>query len=137
MLPKVLDRWQVSIATGEPLFDMVFPMRGADGVFHPFLTRIMPLRGRDGKVARWFGTNTDITDQRKIEEELRRASEQRRVAMEAMNSGAWELRPRTRATFPGTTLAAICSPSRRIDRSAWKTSGPLSMRKTWPATWKH
>ena len=30
LLPDVLLRWQASIATGEP-FDMVFPLRGADG----------------------------------------------------------------------------------------------------------
>ena len=44
-MPKVLERWQSSIATGDP-FDMVFPLRGGDGVFRPFLTRIMPVRGR-------------------------------------------------------------------------------------------
>ncbi len=68
-LPKVLERWQVSIATGEP-FDMVFPLRGADDVFRPFLTLVMPVRDRDGKVARWFGTNTDISEQRRIEEQI-------------------------------------------------------------------
>src|SRR5450432_958401 len=31
-LPEVLDRWQGSMASGEP-FDMVLPLRGADGVF--------------------------------------------------------------------------------------------------------
>jgi PAS domain S-box-containing protein len=69
-LPAVVDRWKVSLATGQP-FDMVFPLRGADGVFRPFLTRVMPVRGRDGKVTRWFGTNTDISEQRKAEEALR------------------------------------------------------------------
>jgi two-component system cell cycle sensor histidine kinase/response regulator CckA len=69
-LPEVMERWKASIATGEP-FDMVFPLRGADGVFRPFLTRVMPVRHQDGKVARWFGTNTDIGEQRKTEEALR------------------------------------------------------------------
>ena len=73
-LPEVLERWKASIATGEP-FDMVFPLRGADGVFRPFLTRVMPVRDRDGKVGRWFGTNTDISEQRKIEEALRESEE--------------------------------------------------------------
>ena len=69
-LPKVLERWSTSIRTGEP-FDMVFPLRGADGIFRPFLTRVMPVRQQDGKVARWFGTNTDISEQLKTEEALR------------------------------------------------------------------
>jgi len=69
-LPGVLERWKGSIATGEP-FDMVFPLRGADGVFRPFLTRVVPVRDEEGRVARWFGTNTDISEQRRIEAELR------------------------------------------------------------------
>jgi len=69
VLPSVLERWQESIASGKP-FDMVFPLRGADGVFRPFLTRILPLYNEDGKVARWFGTNTDIAEQLGVEQAL-------------------------------------------------------------------
>jgi PAS domain S-box-containing protein len=97
-LPRVLERWQESIATGEP-FDMIFPLKGADQVFHPFLTRIMPVRDRDGKVVRWFGTNTDISQQQKTEEELRQVSEQRRLALEAAELGAWEQRVDTGEVF--------------------------------------
>src|ERR1035438_7921297 len=71
-LPKVLERWNGSVATGEP-FDMVFPLRGADGVFRSFLTRVMPVRNAEGKVMRWFGTNTDITESRRAEEALLRS----------------------------------------------------------------
>ncbi len=74
-LPKVLERWKRSITTGEP-FDMVFPLRGADGMFRPFLTRVMPVKDAEGKVVRWFGTNTDISAQKQAEEALR-SSEQR------------------------------------------------------------
>ena len=70
-LPKVLARWKASIATGEP-FNMVFPLLGADGVFRPFLTLVMPVHDRTGKVQRWFGTNTDISEQQS-EERLRLA----------------------------------------------------------------
>ncbi len=68
-LPKVLERWKVSIATGEP-FDMTFPLRGADGAFRPFLTRIFPLKDATGRVVQWFGTNTDISEIRRAEEKL-------------------------------------------------------------------
>ena len=67
-LPQVMDRWQVSIATGKP-FDMVFPLRGSDGVFRSFLTRVMPVHGDDGIIVRWFGTNTDVTEQKLVESE--------------------------------------------------------------------
>src|SRR5215212_9140909 len=39
VLPAVLDRWKGAIATGEP-FEMVFPLRGADGVFQLFTTLV-------------------------------------------------------------------------------------------------
>jgi PAS domain S-box-containing protein len=74
-LPGVLERWTASIGTGQP-FDMVFPLRGADGLFRIFLTRVIPIKGPDGKVARWFGTNTDITDIKQAEEALRSSQEQ-------------------------------------------------------------
>ena len=43
--------------------EMEFPLRGADGRFRWFLTRIVPVEDAEGKVARWFGTNTDVTEQ--------------------------------------------------------------------------
>jgi PAS domain S-box-containing protein len=71
-LPRVLERWQQSLRTGEP-FDMVFPLRGADGRFRRFLTRVMPLRDEHGAIVHWFGTNTDIEDQKRAEEALQDA----------------------------------------------------------------
>ena len=70
-LPGVLERWKDSIATGKP-FDMVFPLRGADGSFREFLTRVMPVRDANGDVIRWCGTNTDITEQKRMEEDKSR-----------------------------------------------------------------
>ena len=62
-LPQVMERWQESIATGTP-FEMTFPLRAADGRFRAFLTRVVPLHGGDGRVVRWFGTNTDVEAER-------------------------------------------------------------------------
>lgn len=71
-LPKVVERWQSSIDTGLP-FDMEFPLKGADGVFRSFLTRVVPMRDADGGVALWFGTNTNVDEQRCTLELLRAA----------------------------------------------------------------
>jgi|HubBroStandDraft_6_1064221.scaffolds.fasta_scaffold00369_4 PAS domain S-box-containing protein len=70
MLPAVLARWRTSFATGEP-FEMTYPLRAADGTYRHFLTMAMPVRDASGKVVRWFGTNTDVTEQRRSEEALR------------------------------------------------------------------
>ena len=68
-----LESWRNSIATGEPC-ESVFAVRGADGVVRPFLGTARPLRDRDGKVVRWFGTMTDISEQRRTEDALRQGS---------------------------------------------------------------
>ncbi|HUQ18107.1 MAG TPA: ATP-binding protein [Gemmatimonadaceae bacterium] len=70
MLPIVLERWKESIATGAA-FEMTFPLRGRDGVFRQFLTRVVPTHDSQGRVVRWFGTNTDVDDR----ERLRMAAE--------------------------------------------------------------
>ena len=69
-LPEVLDRWNHSLATGEP-FDMTFPLRAADGEFRPHLTRVVPIRNADGRIRRWFGTNTDVALQARQQEHLK------------------------------------------------------------------
>jgi PAS domain S-box-containing protein len=69
VLPLVMERWQEAIATGQR-FEMEFPLRGADGRFRVFLTRVEPVRDAQGNVVRWFGTNTDIDEQKRVQEEL-------------------------------------------------------------------
>lgn len=75
ILPEVLKQWRHAVATGEPL-EMEFPLRGADGSFRWFLTRVMPLKDPSGRVVRWFGTNTDISEPRQAREILTRSKHQ-------------------------------------------------------------
>ncbi|MCW5976861.1 MAG: PAS domain-containing protein [Bryobacteraceae bacterium] len=82
-LPAVLERWRESLRTGAA-FEMEFPLRGSQGEFRWFLTRITPLRAADGAIMRWFGTNTDITELKRIRDErtqwLHREQDARRTA---------------------------------------------------------
>ncbi len=89
VLPKVLERWKASIATGQT-FDMVFPLRGADGVFRPFLTRVVALRDQKGNVTRWFGTGTDVSEQLKTEQALRESEERLRLAQQVTRAGTFD-----------------------------------------------
>jgi hypothetical protein len=51
------------------MFDMEFPLRGADCIFRPFLTRVLPLKDAAGNILQWFGTNTDIIERKRVEQE--------------------------------------------------------------------
>ncbi len=68
ILPTVIERWTNAILIGEP-FEMVFPLRGADGIFRPFLTRTEPLK-ENGEIVGWLGTNTEISEQERTRERL-------------------------------------------------------------------
>ncbi|MCI4680143.1 PAS domain-containing protein [Rhodoblastus acidophilus] len=81
-LPAIFERWADCVATGQPL-DMTIPLRGADGVFRPFLTRVMPHRDAEGRVLQWFGTGTEITEQKEMEEALRAATNEAERANKA------------------------------------------------------
>jgi PAS domain S-box-containing protein len=74
-LPGVLEKWTRSIASGEP-FEMIFPLRGGDGQFRQFLTRVRPLKGARGEIVQWFGTNTDVTELKRAEDALRQFNEE-------------------------------------------------------------
>jgi signal transduction histidine kinase len=63
----VLEQWRRCISTGEP-FEMEFPLRGADGAFRWFLTRVRPLRDAEGRIVRWFGSNTNIDERRRLDD---------------------------------------------------------------------
>ena len=64
---RVVKHLKHCIETGE-IWEDNFPLRGADGKYRWFLSRAEPFRDESGKIIRWFGTNTDVEDQRRNEE---------------------------------------------------------------------
>ncbi|MGE5401700.1 MAG: PAS domain S-box protein [Ignavibacteriales bacterium] len=67
---RVVAKIQQSWDTGTPWED-IFPLRGKDGTYRWFLCRAHPIKDNEGKVIRWIGTNTDITERLEIEESLK------------------------------------------------------------------
>lgn len=69
-LARVKQRWIETLASGEEWED-TFPLRRHDGEYRWFLSRAKPVRDGDGQILRWFGTNTDITEQLEQAEQIR------------------------------------------------------------------
>ncbi len=88
ILPRVMERWSASIENGEP-FEMEFPLKSTAGEFRSFLTRVTPLRDEDGRVVRWFGTNTDVEELRSA---LKQAEDANRMKDEFLATLSHELR---------------------------------------------
>jgi PAS domain S-box-containing protein len=87
-LPAVLKKWTRAIEEGVP-FEMVFPLRGADGTYREFLTRGVPIKNEAGEIFQWFGTNTDITERIRIEQELKESEARFRMFADSMPQIVW------------------------------------------------
>jgi PAS domain S-box-containing protein len=82
-LQRVEDKFRRCLADGTAWED-TFPLRGADGSFRWFLSRARPIRdAKTGRVLRWFGTNTDITEQQELTSQLEAARDEAEQANKA------------------------------------------------------
>ncbi len=78
VVEKIARHWQ----SGE-VWEDTFPLRGKDGNYRWFLSRAIPIRDAGGNILRWFGTNTDVTEQRDAAEELEEALQKVETASRA------------------------------------------------------
>lgn len=88
-LDRVVECWREACTSGGPFEAEIRMRRASDGAYRWFLSRALAIRGGDGEIARWFGTSTDIDDQKRLEEALR---EQDRRKDEFLATLAHELR---------------------------------------------
>ena len=66
----LVEHWQSALASGLPM-EVEARMRRFDGAYRRFLFRANPLRDETGKILKWYGTNVDIEDRKRVEEGLR------------------------------------------------------------------
>ena len=65
---RARDRWRHSLETGEP-YSIEYRFKRHDGVYRWFLGQALPFRDDEGRILRWFGTCTDIHDQKEAQQE--------------------------------------------------------------------
>jgi len=63
------SKWQTALRTGES-YDVEYRLRGKDGGYRWFLGRANPIRNAAGKIIKWFGTCTDIENQKQSQQIL-------------------------------------------------------------------
>ncbi|MBC7690289.1 MAG: PAS domain-containing sensor histidine kinase [Methylotenera sp.] len=152
-LELVNEAWVKSYSTGTP-FEAEFRFRRKDGVYRWFLVRGVPLRDDQGQVIRWFGTNTDIEEQKRNEQTLTAAITARdeflSIASHELNTPITSMKlqfemasrliaqkdphgyePERIQKLISGTLRQVSRMSRLIDDMldvSRATSGPLSMR---------
>lgn len=129
-LPRAVERWTHSLATGEE-YDVEFRLRRADGAHRWHLGRALASRDSRGEIVKWFGTNTDIDEAKKIREELEKRTE---FEQHLLGIVSHDLRnPLAAIGLSATSLLQMKEPSepvtkfaRRIHSSAERSSRMIS-----------
>ena len=78
-LARAAATWHRSITTGAP-YVTEFRVQRADGEYRWFLVRALPIRDPAGIITRWYGTCTDVHDQRALLEQNAQLLESERGA---------------------------------------------------------
>jgi diguanylate cyclase (GGDEF)-like protein/PAS domain S-box-containing protein len=68
-LDDCASKWENALHTGDP-YDVEYRLRGKDGTFRWFLGRANPIRDAKGEIVKWFGTCTDIENQKQNQQVL-------------------------------------------------------------------
>jgi PAS domain S-box-containing protein len=72
---RCYEAWSESVHAGRPYRIEYRFWDRHENRWRWFMTRALPVRGDDGAVVKWFGTCTDIDEQKKVEDELVRANQ--------------------------------------------------------------
>jgi PAS domain S-box-containing protein len=82
--------WRDSLETGSP-YEIEYRFRRFDGAYRWFLGRALPLKDETGAILKWYGTCTDIDDQKKVTERLEQSEARTRLAVEAAHLGTFDI----------------------------------------------
>lgn len=85
-LPHILEIFQDALNFGRP-FEAEGRLRRSDGEFRRFLIRGNPQLDGARKVVRWYGTNTDLEDQKRTQDALRVSEARWRTILENSTVG--------------------------------------------------
>ncbi len=78
-------KWQNALHSGHP-YEVDYRLRGKDGTYRWFLGRANPVRDASGAVVKWFGTCTDIEDQKQNQQILEEQIKTRTVELADANT---------------------------------------------------
>jgi PAS domain S-box-containing protein len=81
---RTIKVWTHCLATGDT-YDIEYRFRKADGTYRWFLGRALPIRNEKGEIVKWFGTCTDIDEQKHILEHLEESRQELSIKNKELN----------------------------------------------------
>jgi PAS domain S-box-containing protein len=84
----VAQRFKAAVESGKEWED-IFLLKNGEGSYRWFLSRALPVYNEQGGIQQWLGTNTDISHQRQVEEDLKESEERFRSLAESLPQLVW------------------------------------------------
>lgn len=69
-LAQCEETWSHALASGNP-YEFEFRLKHHTGEYRWHIAKALPQRNEDGQIIKWYGNNTDITEQRRTSDVLR------------------------------------------------------------------
>src|SRR5262249_50328572 len=88
---RTRQAWRAAVEARQSEYEIEHRFRRFDGTYRWFKTRGVAVRGSGGNTVKWFGTCTDVTTDKQLEEELRQANERLDLAVRGSNLAIWEV----------------------------------------------
>src|SRR5206468_721186 len=83
--------WRTAVEAQQDEYEIEHRFRRFDGTYRWFKTRGVAIRDEEHRICKWFGTCTDVTTDKQLEEELRKANERLDLAVRGSNLAIWEV----------------------------------------------
>lgn len=116
---RVLSAWEAS-TKGDADYDIEYRLRRRDGEYRRFRVRGVPAR-QENKIVKWFGTCTDVEDQRKAEDVTLASEQHWRHIAESLPVMVWSADDKGRVNFYGGQFADYTGKSEHeLLRDGWE-----------------
>jgi len=119
---RVAQSWQEGLKAGRE-YHSEYRLRLRDASYRYFDVRGVPVRNPDGTVREWIGANVDITERKRVEQELRASEHRRLMALSAARVGGFVWDPRTGESELTAEMQEIfgfeAGPAKGLNRERW------------------
>jgi len=86
---RTFNAWRAAVATGGS-YDVEYRLRRYDGSYRWFVARGVAMKDADGNILKWYGTSTDIHEQKLATDALRKSDERFALVAKATQDAIWD-----------------------------------------------
>ena len=88
-MEPTFNAWRNAVETGAS-YDIEYRLQRHDGMYRWFVARGIPMKDENGNILKWYGTSTDIHEQKRTQEVLQQSTERFALVSKATQDAIWD-----------------------------------------------